>query len=97
MQYIKLEQSNLLHFFDQIITSEQVGCKKPNSKIFTHALVKAFAQPHECLMIGDDLPVDILGAKNVGIDQLYFNPNKEEHSENLTFEVNSLKELQEIL
>ena len=27
-------------------------------------------------MIGDDLPVDILGAKQVGMSQIYFNPNK---------------------
>lgn len=97
VQYIKLEQSNLLHFFDQVITSEQLGCKKPDSKIFKHALLKAFAQPYESLMIGDDLPVDILGAKNVGIDQVYFNPNKTEHKEILTFEIHSLNQLTDIL
>lgn len=48
-------------------------------------------------MIGDDLNVDVLGAKNIGMDQIYFNPQNIKHSEDITLEINSLKELQEIL
>lgn len=35
------------------------------------------AQKDECLMIGDDIEADILGAKNFGIDQILFDPNPE--------------------
>ena len=66
----------MLHYFEQIGTSEQVGVKKPNPEIFRHALVKAFCKPDESIMIGDDLPVDILGAKAMGMHQVYFNPEK---------------------
>ena len=37
-QHIKLEHSNLIQYFNQIITSEKTGFKKPNPKIFEHAL-----------------------------------------------------------
>ena len=97
VQYVKLEQSKLLHYFDQIVTSEQVGVKKPNPEIFRHALVRAFCNPHESIMIGDDLPVDILGAKAMGMHQVYFNPEKIAHQESIDFEISCLSQLQEIL
>lgn len=97
VQYVKLEQSKLLHYFEQIITSEQVGVKKPNPEIFRHALLKAFCKPDESIMIGDDLPVDILGAKAMGMHQVYFNPEKTAHQESIDFEVSCLSQLQELL
>ena len=97
VQYIKLEQSKLLHYFDQIITSEQVGVKKPNPEIFRHALVKTICKPDESIMIGDDLPVDILGAKAMGMHQIYFNPQKKNHQESIDFEISCLSQLQTLL
>ncbi|MBF90480.1 MAG: noncanonical pyrimidine nucleotidase, YjjG family [Flavobacteriales bacterium] len=97
VQYVKLEQSKLLHYFEQIVTSEQVGVKKPNPEIFRHALVKAFCKPDESVMIGDDLPVDILAAKAMGMHQVYFNPEKIAHQESIDFEISCLSQLQELL
>ena len=97
VQYVKLEQSKLLHYFEQIVTSEQVGVKKPNPEIFRHALVRAFCNPHESVMIGDDLPVDILGAKAIGMHQIYFNPEKIAHQESIDFEISCLSQLQKLL
>ncbi len=97
VQYVKLEQSNLLNYFEQIVTSEQVGVKKPNSKIFRYALAKAFCKADESIMIGDDLSVDILGAKGIGMHQVYFNPEKLPHNELIDFEISCLSQLQELL
>jgi len=97
VQYVKLEQSKLLHYFKQIVTSEQVGVKKPNPEIFRYALASAFCNPDESIMIGDDLHVDILGAKAMGMHQVYFNPEKIAHQESIDFEISCLSQLQEIL
>ena len=43
MQQGKLNQSNINHFFDTVTNSEMVGVKKPNPKIFKHALQMAKA------------------------------------------------------
>jgi putative hydrolase of the HAD superfamily len=94
VQYIKLEQSKMLHYFEQVITSEQVGVKKPHPDVFKHAMLKAFCKPEESVMIGDDLPVDILGAKAVGMHQVYFNPAQLSHSEEITYEITCLSQLQ---
>jgi putative hydrolase of the HAD superfamily len=50
-------------------------------------------------MVGDNFEVDILGARGVGIDQVYYNPmNKPVPSEaQPTHVINSLVELKEIL
>ena len=48
-------------------------------------------------MIGDDLPVDIIGAKNVGMYQIYFNPNNKQYSQEVDYEIKNLIEIKEIL
>jgi putative hydrolase of the HAD superfamily len=50
-----------------------VGVKKPNRKIFDYALSAANTDTESSLMIGDNLEADILGAKNIGIDTVFFN------------------------
>ena len=97
VQHIKLEASKLDVYFDVIITSEQVGVKKPNSKIFEFALEKANALAKESIMIGDDLKVDVLGAKNVGMTAIYYNPKKIKHQEKIKFEISCLSQIMEIL
>ncbi|OFX25776.1 MAG: noncanonical pyrimidine nucleotidase, YjjG family [Bacteroidetes bacterium GWA2_31_9b] len=97
VQFVKLKNSDLDKYFTQIFTSEEAGAQKPNPIIFEHALKLSKAEKTESLMVGDDFETDILGAKNVGIDQVFFNPENVKHSENFTHEISSLKELQEIL
>ena len=97
VQHIKLKQSKLDVYFNNIITSEQIGVKKPDPKIFKYALSSAFANSNESLMIGDDFPVDILGAKNIGMDQVFFNPFNEKTDENSTYEISCLSQLRRLL
>ena len=97
VQAVKLQHSDLNKYFDVIVTSEMAGTKKPNRQIFDFSLEKAEAHAEESLMIGDDLAVDILGAASLGMDQVYFNPNKDRHEELPTFEIESLMELKRIL
>jgi len=97
VQHIKLDKSGLSSFFDQVITSEQVGSRKPDPSIFLFAMEKASARVNDSLMIGDDLGADILGARSVGMDQVYFNPRCHSHTEQLTYEIVDLIELKKIL
>ena len=80
-------------YFDQIITSEKIGVKKPDPKIFSFALTSAKANKENSIMIGDDLKVDILGAENFGIKAVYFNPDMNIHNEKISFEIKNLDEL----
>lgn len=97
VQYIKIKNSGLENFFIHIITSEEVGVQKPDRKIFEYALRKTGAKPDNSIMIGDDLKVDIGGAMQIGMDQIYFNVNPQITNHQATFEIKSLLELTHIL
>ena len=97
VQFTKLEHADLRKFFQHIIISEDAGAKKPDKAMFEYALNTIGATAGECLMIGDDIEVDLLGAKEAGIDQVFFNPHRLAHEEELTFEVFGMEELRGIL
>jgi len=78
VQFKKIQNSKLDGYFDKIITSEEVGVKKPNNKIFEYALNKANAVPEESIMIGDNWEADIQGAVKNGIQAIYFTQNGKE-------------------
>ncbi|MFP4024159.1 MAG: YjjG family noncanonical pyrimidine nucleotidase [Thiohalospira sp.] len=96
VQFTKLKNSKLDTYFKKVFTSENAGAQKPNAKIFEHALKTVNAKKKESVMIGDDIDSDIIGAKKFGLDQIYFNPERKVHAEDITHEIASLKELLEI-
>jgi putative hydrolase of the HAD superfamily len=96
VQRTKIRFSRLDHYFKTVVTSEEAGCKKPSPGIFRYALEKAHARPEESIMIGDDYKVDILGAKEVGIDQVYCNYTGQPNKNGVTHQVDSLFELKNI-
>lgn len=94
----KLKNSNLIDFFKNIITSEEIGLQKPAPALFEHALKRMGASANDCLMIGDDIEADIIGAAHAGIDQVFFNP--EQKSVNFryyTYEISNFKQLADLL
>lgn len=97
VQHLKLQSSGIGHFFENVVTSDHVGHKKPDIKIFEHALEAASANANEVIMIGDGLEVDIAGARNAGWDTVYFNPLKTEHKQQVTYEISHLEELKVFL
>lgn len=95
-QHSKLKYSGLNSFFKEIITSEGSNSLKPNKEIFDFALQKTNAEKNESIMIGDSIEVDIIGAMNAGIDQVFVNHYHISTDIKPTYTVNSLKELEEI-
>ncbi len=76
VQFKKLNNSGIHHFFQTVTNSEMAGVKKPHFGIFEHALSKAFAEKEESVMIGDCLDADVAGAINFGIKSIFFNSEK---------------------
>ncbi len=72
VQYKKMSNSKIIHYFKTVTNSEMVGVKKPNPKIFNFALNLAKANVNQSIMIGDCYEADILGAKNIGMDVVLF-------------------------
>ncbi len=97
VQFTKLQNSGLAGYFSKIITSEMAGVLKPNPEFFHYALEHIEAKKSECLMVGDNYRVDIEGAIQVGIDQVFYNPCEEKIPSGPTYRIKSLLELKEIL
>lgn len=97
VQSIKMEHSGLDKYFDKVITSEKAGHKKPNEGIYKYALKHTGAQLEKSLMIGDNLNTDIKGARDFGMDQVYFNPLGVKHTEQVTVEITELMQLLSLL
>lgn len=93
----KLKASGLENYFATMVTSDDLNIKKPRPEIFEHAITRINARKADCLMIGDDLEVDILGAKQYGIDHVYFNFKHKSHQEKGIVEITSLAELRDML
>jgi putative hydrolase of the HAD superfamily len=105
-QHSKLQYAGIDGYFEEVITSEGSGSLKPHKEIFDYALRVTGASPEESIMLGDNIEVDIQGAMNAGIDQVYVNhlrtesdaiiPKTDSPMVKPTYVVYSLKELEEI-
>ena len=96
IQNKKMINSKIEHYFDKIITSESVGVKKPNPKVFTHALDLANAQEQNSIMIGDNVEADIKGALSVGMHVIHCNFD-ESHIDEDFISVQSLLEIKQYI
>ena len=95
-QHSKLKYSGLAKYFDEVITSEASNSLKPKKEIFDFAMNKVNCTIDNCIMIGDSIEVDIQGAMNAGIDQVFVNHLCIDCDIKPTYEVKSLKELEMI-
>ncbi len=101
VQYHKLERSGIREFFSDVIVSEEVGYHKPSPEIFAIALERLSGISrddarweeikHQTLMIGDDMINDILGARDFGIDQYFYNHKGATPEEGITYVYPDLK------
>jgi putative hydrolase of the HAD superfamily len=96
VQYEKFDKSGLRDCFAHIVLSEEVGCQKPNPRIFEEALRMNGLQAEDVVMIGDSWNSDIQGAINAGIDQIWVT-NADKANGDATYIVNSLEEVKDIL
>lgn len=96
VQQGKLNNANIDKYFKTVTNSEMVGVKKPNPKIFNHALNKASANKENSIMIGDNYEADILGALNFGIEAICFNYHNERLEKDVKY-IDNLLQLKKYL
>ena len=99
VQYEKFDKSGLRDCFAHIVLSEEVGCQKPNPRIFEEALRMDGLQAEDVVMIGDSWNSDIQGAINAGIDQIWIRKSKDPlpEGQSATYIVHTLSDVMEIL
>jgi putative hydrolase of the HAD superfamily len=108
VQGFKMAAAEIEEYFSTVVYSEEAGVRKPHAAIFELALQRANCTAEEALMIGDDWDADILGARNAGIDQVFFTGTEKRlaelhdgksvrHNYVPTFTIDTLGELKNIL
>ncbi|MCI2229787.1 YjjG family noncanonical pyrimidine nucleotidase [Polaribacter sp. MSW13] len=97
VQTKKMKSSKIFHYFDKVITSESVGLKKPNPKVFIHALETANANTDNSIMIGDSIEADIEGAINIGLKAIHCNFENEKINSDKFVSINSLLEIKQYI
>jgi putative hydrolase of the HAD superfamily len=98
LQSRKMRTAGIDGYFDALILSEDIGVNKPNRELYEYALAKTGSKLSESLMIGDMFDTDIVGAANIGMEQMYYNPKeKKGHAFTPTYEVTHLLQIKEIL
>lgn len=96
LQNTKLELTpELVPYFDHILISGSFGRGKPDVLMFEEALHRLELEPHEAIMVGDNLHTDIKGANASGIPSVWLNRENQanETSIHATYMIESLEEL----
>ena len=69
--YAGIRKLGINQFFNAVLVSEEVGWRKPNTKIFEEALRRLEATAKETVYVGDSPLEDIKGAKAVGMKTVF--------------------------
>jgi len=68
-----LAEHGLDGFFEQIVVSSEVGCEKPDRRIFELATAAAGVSPAESLYVGANYYLDTVGARAAGMASIVVN------------------------
>jgi putative hydrolase of the HAD superfamily len=67
----ELAEAGLSEFFDHVIVSSDYGYRKPDPRLFGHALAAFAVPPEQACFIGDNLLRDVSGAVAAGIPAIW--------------------------
>lgn len=76
IQFKKLHLLGLDPYIDFIVTSEESVFDKPDPAFFQLVIKKAGCAPENCLFVGDNVKFDFDGSKKMGMNALWYLPNK---------------------
>lgn len=92
-QIERLKTAKIYEFFNEVIGGEE--SLKPNKENFIKACGNHKIE--ECVMIGDNYQIDIIGAKNTGLNVIYFNNKNKQDNKLKLIEIDTLEQLKSIL
>lgn len=62
----KLVEYGIARYFDPVVTSSNLGWRKPNTRIFEEAARLMQLSPAACAYVGDTVSRDVIGARRTG-------------------------------
>jgi putative hydrolase of the HAD superfamily len=97
--WLRLAYLNFHHIFDEVVTFDDTGERKPSPVPFMAILKKLGVKPEEAVMVGDWAERDIVGASNVGIKTAFakYGDTFNTPFHNADYELNDFSEILEII
>ena len=71
----RIASTDLDRYIDGLFISEDMGVTKPDAAFFDICLEQIGEPKSSCIMIGDSLSSDMLGAKNASLNSVWFMPS----------------------
>ena len=71
----RIASTGLDRYIDGLFISEDMGVTKPAAEFFDICLERIGEPKESCIMIGDSLSSDMLGAKNASLSSVWFMPS----------------------
>jgi HAD superfamily hydrolase (TIGR02253 family) len=97
--WLRLCYLNFHHLFDQVVTFDDTGERKPSPKPFQRALELLKIRPQEAIMVGDWPERDMVGAAQLGMTTVFarYGDTFGTVDSNADYDVNDVSELLEIV
>ena len=94
----KMREINILHYFNTVTISSDIGLIKPHQNIFLRTLERDNLKAPEVVFVGDTYTRDIIGAKNIGMNTVWLNCRNEtvQNREAADYEIHDLKDLKNL-
>ena len=73
----EFERLALYDYFDTVVCSSEIVFRKPDRAMFDVALRNLKVAPQDAMFVGDSYHADVVGAKNVGMKTVWFNPQRQ--------------------
>ena len=97
----RIASTGLDRYIDGLFISEEMGVTKPDPAFFDFCLERIGEPKSSCIMIGDSLSSDMLGAKNASLASVWFMPSgdiaKAMKEYSITYTASSFDELYSVL
>lgn len=97
----RIVSTGLDQYIDDCFISDELGVAKPDAAFFDICLDRIGEPKNSCMMIGDSLSSDMLGAQNAALDSVWFMPSGNIREAMSAYDINccasSFDELYEIL
>ncbi|AKK72303.1 HAD family hydrolase [Chryseobacterium sp. P1-3] len=93
----KCTLSGIAPYFETITSADSIGVRKPNPRIFEYSLSLSEAKKEESILIGDDWIADAMGARDFGMEAIFFDVYKEGRKEEGLKAITHLQQIKEYL
>ncbi len=88
----KLNTINIYDLLDFSLVSSEYIVKKPDKQIFEYTAKQLGLNTNECVYVGDNYNIDVLGSRNAGMTPIYVSRKNEIHND-----VTTIKQINELL